>query len=80
MRLTFPAMITKLLSRGAMVAALALALHGAGAQTATAGDSRPVVVELFTPQGSSSCPPADQLLAELTKDPGVLALSFHVYY
>lgn len=80
MRLTFPAMITKLFSRGAVVAVLALALHGAGAQTATAGDSRPVVVELFTSQGCSSCPPADELLAELAKDPGVLALSFHVDY
>jgi hypothetical protein len=73
-------MAEKLLSRGAAIAVLALILHGAGAPAALAGDSRPVVVELFTSQGCSSCPPADELLAELAKDPGVLALSFHVDY
>lgn len=40
----------------------------------------PVVVELFTAQGCSSCPPADALLATLTQRPDVLPLSFHVDY
>ncbi len=42
--------------------------------------TRPMVVELYTSQGCSSCPPADAFLAELSKDPDILALSFHVDY
>lgn len=38
------------------------------------------VVELYTSQGCNSCPPADALLSELAKQPGILALSFHVTY
>jgi len=41
---------------------------------------RPAVVELFTSEGCSSCPPADALLAELALEPQVLALAFHVGY
>jgi hypothetical protein len=42
--------------------------------------SRPAVVELFTSQGCSSCPPADTYLGELAQRRDVLALSFHVDY
>ncbi|RCW88943.1 hypothetical protein DFP89_101382 [Paracoccus lutimaris] len=40
----------------------------------------PVVVELFTSQGCSSCPPADDMLGDLAAREDVLALSWHVDY
>jgi len=41
---------------------------------------RPAVIELFTSQGCSSCPPADTLLGELAGRSDVIALGFHVDY
>jgi hypothetical protein len=43
-------------------------------------DARPVVVELFTSQSCSSCPPADALLGELARRGDVVALGFHISY
>jgi len=47
---------------------------------AIAGGVRPVVVELFTSQGCSSCPPADALLGRLSQRHGVLAMSLPIDY
>lgn len=52
------------------------ALSGAAALA----DNELVVVELFTSQGCSSCPPADALLEELTSRDDVLPLALHVDY
>jgi len=38
------------------------------------------VIELFTSQGCSSCPPADKVIGELAKDPSVIALSLPIDY
>lgn len=58
--------------------AIMAALLAAGASGVAAGP--PVVVELYTSQGCSSCPPADAYLAELAGRADVIALSLHVDY
>ena len=61
--------------------ALSLITAGTMAESADAADATPlVVVELFTSQGCSSCPPAEAFLKDLTKRDDVLALEFHVDY
>ena len=59
--------------------ALGLCAIVAVIRPAHAGDPR-AVVELFTSQGCSSCPPADKLIGELAKDPSIIALSMPIDY
>lgn len=44
------------------------------------GTQPPIVVELYTSEGCSSCPPADRWLSTLKDQPGLLPLAFHVNY
>jgi hypothetical protein len=48
--------------------------------SALSGNKNVAVLELFTSQGCSSCPPADRLLGTYTSKENVIALSFHVDY
>jgi hypothetical protein len=69
-------LLTKLGSRLCLMAGAVLACTAAHAEATP----RPLVVELFTAQGCSSCPPADAYLGRLSERPDVLALAFHVDY
>ncbi len=62
------------------LAALVPRVASSESPTETAPIAAVAVVELFTSQGCSSCPPADVLLGELARQPGVMALGFHVDY
>jgi len=59
---------------------IAMTLGTQSAALAQSNIDNPVVIELFTSQGCSSCPPADALLGELANRPDVIALAFHVPY
>jgi hypothetical protein len=59
-----------LLIAGCLIATLAVA---------RAAEPR-AVLELFTSQGCSSCPPADRLMGQLAKDPSLVALSVPIDY
>ena len=73
--------MTKISSLGILAVAALLSVANASAQAAGEGIPKGAsVIELFTSQGCSSCPEADQLLNWLAKRPDVIALSFPVSY
>jgi hypothetical protein len=73
--------IAGLLSMGNNFRLVLLASSLSVAFMSTAGaETRPVVLELFTSEGCSSCPPAELVVTELAQRPDVLPLSFHVDY
>jgi len=72
----------------AVLAALALALAGVAASAtaspatcqAASGATVPTLVELYTSEGCSSCPPADRWVSTLAGRSDVIALAYHVDY
>ncbi len=63
---------------------ISLSAHAADPIVVNSADRQTAVVELYTSEGCSSCPPADRWLSRLVEAPAgelqVLALSFHVDY
>jgi hypothetical protein len=59
---------------------LSAVTHAAPVCNARSGASGTPVLELYTSEGCSSCPPADRWLSGLNAGPGVVALAFHVDY
>ena len=65
------------------VASPRLAVLAASGGPEVVGQRPAILVELFTSEGCSSCPPADRLLGELAslqKDAEIIPLAFHVDY
>ena len=61
-------------------AAVPLQTHAQAACEARGGRHVPVVIELYTSEGCSSCPPADRWLTRQQSAEDVIALAFHVDY
>lgn len=79
MQRIFPSPLSAALS-AVLVFSQAAAQAAENTCQATRSAAAPTVVELYTSEGCSSCPPADRWLSTLKGKPDVLALAFHVNY
>jgi len=75
-----PVRTTTWLAAAALFASAPLALAQGSRCSARSGDVVTPVIELYTSEGCSSCPPADRWLSRLKADTPVVALAFHVNY
>lgn len=85
LRSTLPkaAALTSRTLGAAMLALVGVLSLGSGAnaqQNASPPAGGPVVIELFSSQGCSACPPADQMLGDLAGRDGLIVLALHVDY
>jgi hypothetical protein len=64
----------------ALLAALLMATVAAPAAASEVKANPKAVLELFTSQGCSSCPPADALLTNIANRPDIIGLAYHVDY
>jgi hypothetical protein len=63
-----------------LAVACAVATSASAECTAQGAAARPRLVELYTSEGCSSCPPADDWLRQLPAEANLTALEFHVDY
>jgi hypothetical protein len=73
-------LLSKCIIYGGMLCLTSSAVSATDLRAQSGSLQGPAVVELFTSQGCSSCPPADRVLGELSTMPNVIALAFHVDY
>jgi len=64
----------------AAAVSIILSISNAWGANGTSSATRPLVIELFTSQGCSSCPAAEALLGDFVDNPDALILAFHVDY
>ena len=81
MKIRNPSSISLAMAAAALATSMT-APHASAADTCSARSAATAapVVELYTSEGCSSCPPADKWLSRLKADPSVVALAFHVDY
>ena len=63
-----------------LFASMAIAASAHAACSAQSGKDSPHLVELYTSEGCSSCPPAEKWMSSLVPKPGFVGLEFHVDY
>jgi hypothetical protein len=63
-----------------LIASMTLAASAHAACSAQSGKDSPHLVELYTSEGCSSCPPAEKWMSSLVPKPGFVGLEFHVDY